>query len=316
MLEVRRSTTRPAPRRGRDPGGVRHLVRATGKGLIALGVLLLLFVSYQLWGTGIAERGAQASLRNDFEQRLLVPPPPPEPERAVAPTTTPPPDLGEAVARIQIPRIDLEKFVVEGVGVEDLKKGPGHYPGTVMPGERGNAAIAGHRTTYGAPFGRLDELEAGDPIVVTTKSGEFTYEVIESKVVSPEDIWVLDPTPDGRLTLTTCHPRYSAAQRLIIVAALKTPVQASPAVKPQPVVVGPSEASGQMGTELPGLSGNSASTRPALAWGIAAGTVWLAAWWIGRRSRRWLVYALATPVFLVLLFGFFENVAAFLPANA
>lgn len=305
-------------RRTRHAGGVRHLVRAAGKGLIALGVLLLLFVGYQLWGTGIAERSAQASLRSDFEQQLRNSPPTsaPPPMEQTVPTTTPPPDLGEAMASIQIPRIDLDKFVVEGVGVEDLKKGPGHYPGTAMPGEIGNAAIAGHRTTYGAPFGRLDELDVGDPIVVTTRSGEFTYEVIESKVVSPEDVWVLDPTPDGRLTLTTCHPRYSAAQRLIIVAALKAPAQVTADQVPPPPAVGPSRASAQSSADLPGLSGNSASTRPAVAWGIAASAVWLAAWWVGQRSRRWLIYALATPVFLVLLFGFFENVAAFLPANA
>jgi sortase A len=301
----------------KGPRSIRGAVRATGKGLIGLGVLLLLFVAYQLWGTGIAERRAQSSLRAQFEQQRPLPPqaaPAPAPTLA-APTTTPPPDLGEAIASIKIPRIDLEKFVVEGVGVEDLKKGPGHYPGTAMPGETGNAAIAGHRTTYGAPFGRLDELEAGDSIVVATRTGEFRYEVTESKIVSPEDVWVLDPTPDGRLTLTTCHPRYSAAQRLIIVAALITPppTLAPPAGQPVPVSAPPA---GPPVAYRPGLSGESASIRPAIAWGSAAAAVWIGAWLVARRSRRSLVYLLATPIFLMLLFGFFENVAAFLPANA
>lgn len=102
----------------------------------------------------------------------------------------------------------------------DLKKGPGHYPGTALPGGSGNAAIAGHRTTYGAPFFRVDELEAGDPIFITIRGGRYRYDVSELKIVAPEDAWVLEPTEDNRLTLTTCHPRYSAAQRLIVVAQL------------------------------------------------------------------------------------------------
>lgn len=312
---------RPAMPWTKGPRGVRAAIRVTGKGLVGLGILLLLFVAYQLWGTGIAERRAQSSLRAQFQRQRPLPPegaPAPAPTLAARPTTpatTPTPDLGEALASIKIPRIDLEKVVVEGVGVEDLKKGPGHYPGTAMPGEIGNAAIAGHRTTYGAPFGRLDELEAGDPIVLATRSGEFRYEVTESKIVSPEDVWVLDPTPDGRLTLTTCHPRYSAAQRLIIVAVLTTPppTLGLPTGQSVPVSTPPTRPPA---ADMPGLSGESASIVPALAWGSAAASVWGAAWLVARRSRRWLVYILATPIVIVLLFGFFENVAAFLPANA
>ena len=89
-----------------------------------------------------------------------------------------------------------------------------------MPGQPGNSAIAGHRTTYGAPFFRLDELELGDPILVSTAQGRFRYEVSEKTVVTPSHVEVLDPTPDNRLTLTTCEPRFSNAKRLIVVAKL------------------------------------------------------------------------------------------------
>lgn len=296
----------------------RRAARAVGRSLIAVGTLLLLFVGYQLWGTALTEQRGQRALRAQFAKSLVSAPPTlPSPSAVIAaPTTAVPRELGDAVARLEIPRIELDKLVVEGVGVEDLKKGPGHYPGTVMPGEAGNAAIAGHRTTYGAPFYRLDELVAGDLITVTTTAGLFRYEVRESMVVTPEDVWVLDPTEDGRLTLTTCHPRFSAAQRLIIVAALVSPAVAQNPVEPASL---PRHASGgavpRMGVERAGLSGTSASSLPALAWGVAAASIWLAAWAVARhRSKRW-TYGLALVPFLVALFNFYANVARFLPAN-
>src|SRR5206468_12704168 len=100
----------------------------------------------------------------------------------------------------------VEKTVVQGVGVEDLKKGPGHYSDTPMPGQQGNASIAGHRTNYGAPFYNLDQLKPSDPILVTTVQGSFRYDVLETKIVRPSKVDVLENTPDNRLTLTTCHP--------------------------------------------------------------------------------------------------------------
>ena len=148
-----------------------------------------------------------------------------------APTTTaaPPPaptvpefEPGDVLARIEIPAIDLDAKVVSGVQPEDLKAGPGHYPETPMPGQLGNSAIAGHRTTYGQPFYRLDEVEPGDEIVLTTVQGRFVYRMISSEIVGAGDSDVVATTdPDiARLTLTTCHPRYTAAKRLIVVADL------------------------------------------------------------------------------------------------
>lgn len=136
------------------------------------------------------------------------------------------PDLGEGIAIIRIPKIGVDAVVVEGVEVEDLKKGPGHYPGTSMLGEAGNAVISGHRTTYGAPFFRLDELVAGDEIILADAEGSYKYVVAESKIVLPTEVSVLDQTPDARLTLTTCNPKFSAKERLIVVASLEGPPKA------------------------------------------------------------------------------------------
>ncbi len=269
-----------------------------GRVLISAGALILLFVAYQLWGTGLQTRAAQDRLENEFEQQLAdweaqqqetpidVSAPDPDPttsssnpsttsddgdaddgdddgeaedgdtgeddsddgdsgdsdggqtpadttEATAPPTTVPPitgttvpnipelPENGEAVASLDIPDIGLNWTVVEGVDVEDLKKGPGHYPGTPMPGQPGNAAIAGHRTTHGAPFFRVNELEPGDPIFVRTLQGQFEYRVTESLVVQPEEYDRVINLPEGDLlTLTSCHPRYSAAQRFIVHAEL------------------------------------------------------------------------------------------------
>ena len=305
---------------------------------MTLGVLVFLFVGYQLWGTGLTEQREQKALaaefKQQFKQQMVTSPVPPgdtvpttsgSTELGDVPTlSTPAPatlpangtgaELGEAIAQLEIPKLDLDKFIIEGVGVEDLKKGPGHYPGTALPGGSGNAAIAGHRTTYGAPFFRLDELQAGDPIFITTPGGRYRYDVSELKIVAPEDAWVLDPTEDNRLTLTTCHPRYSAAQRLIVVAELvSAPASTTPV--PAPPAPNQPELPARVLTERAGLSGGVANKGPALTWGAAAAVIGLGPRLIARRGRRRLVYLVAAPVFLFALFGFYENVARLLPAN-
>jgi sortase A len=294
--------------------GVRRVIRGLGKTLIAFGVLLLLFVAYQLWGTGISERREQNALAAAFEKSQLTTPPTLPAPSGMTPedTAPPPPELGDSLGLIEIPKIDVKKFLVEGVGVEDLKKGPGHYPETPMPGERGNAAIAGHRTTYGAPFDDLNELGPGDEIFVTTAAGRFRYAVSESLIVDPIDgAYVLDPTEDDRLTLTTCNPRFSAEERLIVIAKLMSnPVQSAPRAEPDPSE--PSPVRAQLDA---GLSGAGASDTPAILWGASAAAIWLGAWLLGRVWRRWPAYALGAIPFFVTLFIFYENVARLLPAN-
>jgi LPXTG-site transpeptidase (sortase) family protein len=130
----------------------------------------------------------------------------------------PPP--GDVVGRIIVPEIDLSWLVVEGVTAAHLARGPGHMPGTVIPGQFGNAVISGHRTTNGAPFGDLDLLEPGSQIFVETLLGVHTYEVVETRIVQPTEVWVATQWDGGWLTLTTCHPKHSAAQRLVVFAHL------------------------------------------------------------------------------------------------
>lgn len=296
---------------------MRRVVRGAGRLLIAAGVLVLLFVAYQLWGTGLAERRGQDQLRDQFADHV-APQPPTSPSAPPGPSSTTvtraPPVPGEALARIQIPKLGLDKVAVEGVDVEDLKRGPGHYPGTAPPGEAGNSAIAGHRTTFGAPFYALDELGPGDAILVTTGAGQFRYEVDRSMIVAPEDVSVLDPTPDNRLTLTTCNPRYSAAERLIVVARLVTPVAAAASVVEQPT---PTYASPSPGLSArPGLSGPPANRLTVVFWGMLTALVALAIWGLGRLwRRRWAAYLVGGPVFLVVLFMFYAQVARLLPSS-
>ena len=310
-----------------------RILSAAGRALAVLGAVLLLFVAFELWGTGLQQAQAQNSLEGDFAERFRRAaaagqgassagtgsgdPDPAAPvtdpatgEAAAGPSASgggtdapapaaggatdngatsasggtaategdgaaaPPapaslpeyrdlphvvrhideaagarsvdrlldpeveallplvyPEDGEAIARIVIPAIDVDAIVVAGVGTEDLRKGPGHYGTTPLPGQPGNAAIAGHRTTYGAPFGRLNELIPGDEIIVETLQGGFVYEVLAGgrgmagqtpgyRIVLPTTLEVLDDHGDNRLTLTSCHPKYSSRQRIIVHAAL------------------------------------------------------------------------------------------------
>jgi len=133
-------------------------------------------------------------------------------------------ESGDPVTRLQIPAIDVNTIVVEGTSLAALRAGAGHYPETPLPGEAGNVAIAGHRTTYGRPFNRMDELEAGDKIILSTPLGQHTYEVTSRPwVVLPHewDAVVNDYPPDGAfLTLTSCHPEGSATHRIVVRAKL------------------------------------------------------------------------------------------------
>jgi sortase A len=128
-------------------------------------------------------------------------------------------DRGRAVGKIALPTLDESYVIAEGTDPATLRKAPGHYPGSGLPGARRPVAIAGHRTTYGAPFGDLDDLRRGDRIVLEMPYGRFTYRMREQRIVDPDAVWVTERGTD-RLVLTTCHPPFSAAQRLVIFADL------------------------------------------------------------------------------------------------
>ena len=193
------------------------------------------------------------------------------------------------------------------MALPDLKKGPGHYPETPLPGQEGNAAIAGHRTTYGAPFNRIDELEPGDEIHVETIQGSFTYLVTEQLIVSPTQVDVLADKGDNRLTLTACHPKYSARQRIVVVAQLAPDEQPLP--RPSRGEDAPAPAA------LDDIDGEGAPALPAILLGVLCAAIWLLAWLLGRQWRKWPCYLIAFPFFMVALFFFFEEFSRLLPSN-
>lgn len=300
---------------------MRRVIGGVGRTFVTAGVLILLFVAYQLWGTGFLEARAQTDLRRDFERELDAGPTttPAEPPTTAEPAPIPPD--GEAVAIIRIPKIGVDKVVVEGTTVDDLRKGPGHYAGTPLPGQIGNAAIAGHRTTYGAPFENLDQLADGDTITVETLAGTFDYRVTSVArpgdeppwepvfVVNPSQTEVLEETPtQATLTLTTCNPKYSARERLIVKAEFD--VRAD---QPQPQAP-PTRADTTVGIDA-GLSGDDASRLPTLLWGLVAAAVGALWWLVFHRYRRWTTWIAGAIPFVVALATFYYFLERLLPAN-
>ena len=126
---------------------------------------------------------------------------------------------GQPIGRIKIPAIGASYVVVQGTDLDTLRKGPGHYPATRFPGERGTVAIAGHRTTYLAPFRNVDKLKPGEHIVLAMPYGTFTYEVERIRIVTPDATWITHRVPgENRLVLSACHPLYSASHRIVVFA--------------------------------------------------------------------------------------------------
>jgi sortase A len=220
-----------------------RVVRGVGWTLIVAGAVVLLYVVYLLWFTGLSTDREQRALGDRFEEITAAPrdpsvEPASEPELESEPDPETEIEVGDAFAALWFER-DGELivtgevvYVVEGTSLADLKRGPGHYPGSAMPGAEGNLAIAGHRTTYSEPFGELDQLTDGDTIHVVDRSGtEWVYAYREQRIVQPTDVWVVqDPDPIDlgapTITLTTCHPKFSAAQRLIAFGELVGPADA------------------------------------------------------------------------------------------
>jgi sortase A len=292
---------------------------AVGRILLVAGVLILLFIPYLLWGTGLSTARNQSLLRQQFKADLhragaITPstlPKTSQPTLEVAPPESAP-ALGSAVGTIDIPLISLSMVVVEGTADAQLALGPGHYPGTPLPGEAGNSAIAGHRTTYLHPFYDLNEVTPGTPIYIITTQGDFQYDVTSQEVVSPNDVSVVNQTTTPQLTLTTCNPRYSATQRLVVHAVLVAGVlnRAAPETTTDPVRPKPSHA------KTPTPPARSWST--AILWGVAV-AAGITAIWIGarrtHRGTRALLLGGGLVVWLVVVFYFFQSVAPLLPAS-
>jgi sortase A len=291
---------------------------AVGRVVLVAGVLILLFIPYLLWGTGLMTARSQAQLRAEFiraERRAAalasIPPSSPTPVAQAAPRIAFP-GIGSPVGTITIPKIDLSMVVVEGTGDAQLQTGPGHYPTTPLPGEDGNAAIAGHRTTYLHPFYNLNELVPGDPITIVTLQGIFLFHVTGSLAVSPTDVSVVAPTRRPTLTLTTCNPRYSASQRLVVHARLVASILNHP------------KHTTTAATAIPAAPVRNASATPAhdwtaaILWGVAVGVLTIMVWaWERRlhRARRVAVVVCGLIAWLVVVFCFFEVLAPLLPAS-
>ena len=277
-----------------------------------VGAIMLLFVSWQLWGTAITQHHSQDLLKSQFEAKANHRTLKPAPGFTLIPATTrvADPPQGTVMAHLQVPGIGLDQFVVSGTGESDLAKGPGHYLGTAMPGQAGNVAIAGHRTTHGAPFNRLAELSMGDPVYLTAADGErLTYIVSAVPIaVSPRDVTVLNNFGDNRLTLTTCNPEYSAVQRLIVVAAYLPPGASHPA----PIAKGDGKAYALAPAET---SGWNTSLIPwvllELGALVALGLLYRPLSNAFGPEGRWLIMV---PVWLALLLALFETLTKFLPA--
>jgi sortase A len=280
--------------------------------IATLAVIVILFACFQIFGTSLLEHHTQTDLAAQFNKDTATTPSDDRPYGLI-PATTPVvhQPAGSVIARIQIPAIAVNQYVVEGATAGDLEKGPGHYTGTAVPGQAGNVAIAAHRTTFGAPFGRLDDLRPGQLIFLTTTAGQkLVYSVFQTqRLVSPTDTSFLADFGDNRLTLTTSNPKYSAVQRLVLVARLEQPstnatAAALPSPGPPPGPVPSDQTAGWNLNQLP------------LALLIAALLVLLAlAYRRPSKDRRLLSVLILGPIWIAGLYLLFLAFTTVLPAT-
>jgi sortase A len=347
----------------------------------ALGTLAVTFACYQMWGTGVLEWQAQRHLDAELAAKLDGPtssPSTPSPWESRVPAhdlvpvaadlvsppslaaadqdpdpapPDPPPAHGEVLGRIEIPSIGVSKVISQGVDRDTLRQGPGHYPSSALPGDGGNVAIAGHRTTHGAPFFDLDQVAPGDLIEIETVDGVFSYEVEAHRapdgserghrIVDPSAVEVIADQGDDRLTLTACHPQYSARQRIIVSALLiesdldpEPPINEpdlDPAPSPQGAGPGPPQLGGSgpvepadpvatTGGTGPGPAGDDSlgwqpeQVDPTVMWATVLALVAHGGWIAGRLWRPRPAYLATTPVAAVPLFLFFVHLDRMLPA--
>ena len=228
--DARRGVASPHVGRGRR--AITRALRFVSLVLIQAGLLLLADVAVTLaWQEPISAVLAareQDELGDELD-RLVVG------YEQTPPSTRPRPRgfrpaPGGPVGRIELPTLGRDYVMVEGTDPATLRKGPGRFPETALPGQRRTVAVAGHRTTYLAPFRTIDDLERGEPIVLEMPYGRFTYRVERQRIVSPQALWVTRDVDYERLVLTACHPLYSAEQRIVVFARLA----AAEARRPQP----------------------------------------------------------------------------------
>lgn len=229
---------------------LRTALRGLGEVLVTLGLVLLLFLVWQLWWTDVVAGRTQGNLAGQLQRTWTAQQPTGQqpvgrqPSDAKPGAQDPPLKLrtGQAFAVIRIPRFgkDYARPVLEGVQLDVLDKGVGHYPGTADPGAVGNFALAGHRVTYAKPFNKIDTLRPGDPIVIETARSWFVYRVKRYVIVTPDKVDVVAPVPQqpgktptkAMMTMTACHPKFSARYRYVVFSELEQRIPKAPGVVP------------------------------------------------------------------------------------
>ncbi len=228
MTYVGRATPVPPPPRGhRRASRLHKVMRTAGEVMITIGLVLLLFSVYEVWGKALIVSGHQRDLDAALAHAWGPSQTSTETPGPTSPTDPPKPAPGSSIARLYIPSLGMRWVVVQGVKPENLTYAPGHYPDSALPGQIGNFAVAGHRSP--AIFWDLDQLSRGDVIVVETKDTYFIYEVTENIIVLPTAVEVVAPVPgkpgdkptESMLTLTTCNPKWDNNQRLVVHARLE-----------------------------------------------------------------------------------------------
>ena len=284
------ATAVPPPEPRWTPGRIR---RICGMALFGMGVVLALFLVYEFVFTGMREERSQRALLPQFTQRMAT--------GTFGDPAAPVPS--GPVAMIEIPSIGTHQIVVQGSSPSDLKQGPGHMPGTPLPGEFGNSVILGHNKLYGGPFGGIHSLHEGDDIVVITGQGRFAYDVDKVVTVAPGDKDVIGPALESLLTLVTSKSPTSN-DRVAVVAKLHG----------KPVAV-PQRPQAFAGPDEHGTSGDSSGLLLAIIWSaLLAATVAVAI----RLHAVWpraAAHLVTTPVMLLLLWLIFQSLDLLLPGT-
>ena len=309
-------------------GFLNRALDVLGRFFITTGLLLLAFVAYQLWGTGIKQAQSRKILAAEFARvtSTTVRGTSAQYDRAVL-------REGDVVGRISIPSLGVDSWIVAGSKLKYLEKGPGVFPKSAMPGHLGNFAVAGHRTSYGAPFGDIDRLKKGDLITVTSQEGTFNYSVTRSEVVPPTDVSVLrtvDPTR-AVATLITCHPKWTSSNRLVVHAELTS--QQTAIATPAVLDVATAGDTDEPESVTPGWFHDTSRVLPTLLWAAALLAIRRTGVWLVRRCRRgrdgsestvlavWNITGTVfgvlalTALFGISLYVMFENLSGLLPAN-
>jgi sortase A len=303
----------PLPHRGTSR--VVRVIGVLGRIFVIAGLMLLFFTAYLLWGTGVYTQHQQGQAKRSLDANPIVAAH--QVTRGKIPAARPARTLplGSPLFTIRIPKIGLETAVVEGVGRDELKKGPGHFPSCsevprgddcvqrgVYPGETGNVAMSGHRTTYGAPFFNLQQVGPGDVIDFVSGPARYRYRVRQQVIVDPTTGFsVVEDHGRAELTLTTCHPRFSASQRLVIKADF--------------------QGASLVSANQAGGGGGRGGPRRAFAANVIALACLSVACAIGSVavSKKYKVYALYATLTVIgaagLWVGVFPRVLALMPAN-